>query len=216
MFFVDSADPLQIKELCRYGLVDGVTTNPTLIKRSGGDYKLILREICSLVRGPVSAEVVATDCDGMLQEGLKLCQIANNIVVKVPCTKEGLAASYQLKKMGKSVNVTLCFSAAQAVLAAKTGADYISPFLGRIEDIGHDGVGLIEDIADIYSAAGFETKILAASIRSVSHVLDSLKSGADVVTAPPKILHQMFDHPLTEKGLDTFLKDWSDTKQKIC
>lgn len=216
MFFVDSANISEIKELNRVGIVDGVTTNPTLINKSGGNYKDVLKEICHLVDGPISAEVVATEAGQMVDEGLKLSQIAENIIIKVPCTKNGLQAAYELKKLRKKINVTLCFSSAQALLAAKVGADYISPFIGRLEDIGQSGLNLIEEIAILYENSDYiQTKILAASIRSVEHVLSSIRLGAHVVTVPAKILNQMFNHPLTDKGIEIFLKDWADTKQKI-
>jgi transaldolase len=216
MFFVDSANIKEIKELNLIGIVDGVTTNPTLIYKSGGNYKAVLKEICEIVDGPISAEVIATEVNKMIEEGLKLSEIAENIIIKVPCTKNGLQAAYELKKLGKKINVTLCFSSAQALLAAKVGADYISPFIGRLEDIGQNGINLIEEIAILYENSQYiQTKILAASIRSVEHILSSIRLGAHVVTAPPKILNQMFNHPLTDKGLEIFLKDWADTNQKI-
>lgn len=225
-FFIDSADIEEIRKLNKFGIIDGVTTNPSLIKNSGKNYKMVLQEICQEVAGPISAEVVAIEKARMIEEGLKLSNIAKNIIIKVPCTTEGLAAAAILIKEGKKINVTLCFSAAQAIIAAKIGVDYISPFIGRLEDIGASGLQLIEDIRILYNnlysnsnraniKTEIKTEILAASIRSVEHVLESLRLGADAVTVPPKILHQMFQHPLTAQGLDIFLKDWAETKQMI-
>lgn len=206
-FFVDTAEIDAIAELNDLGMVDGVTTNPSLIKKSGRDIIEVTREICAMVDGPVSAEVTATDADTMIAEGRKLVEIAGNIAVKVPLTWDGLKACKVLSDYGHMVNVTLCFSANQALLAAKAGATFISPFIGRLDDINLDGMELIEDIRTIYDNYGFETQILAASIRSVNHILDSARIGADVITAPPSVIKAMVNHPLTDKGLDAFLAD---------
>ncbi len=214
-FFVDTADIDAISELNDLGMVDGVTTNPSLILKSGRDIVEVTKEICDLVDGPVSAEVVATEAEQMIAEGRKLAKIADNIAVKVPLTWAGLKACNVLSNEGNMVNVTLCFSANQAILAAKAGATFISPFIGRLDDINVDGMDLISDIRTIYDNYGFETQILAASIRSVNHVTESARIGADVITAPPEVIKKMVDHPLTDKGLETFLKDWEKTGQKI-
>lgn len=214
-FFVDTADTAAIKELSDLGMVDGVTTNPSLILKSGRDIVEVTKEICDMVSGPVSAEVVATDAKAMIAEGLKLAKIAPNIAIKVPLTWDGLAACKAFASEGHMVNVTLCFSAAQALLAAKAGASFISPFIGRLDDIHVDGVDLIEDIRIIYDNYDFKTEILAASIRSVNHVIDCAKIGADVITAPPAVIKSMANHVLTDKGLEIFLKDWAKTGQKI-
>lgn len=214
-FFVDTAEIDAIAELNDLGMVDGVTTNPSLILKSGRDIVEVTKEICALVEGPVSAEVVATEADAMIAEGRKLAKIADNIAVKVPLTWAGLKACSVLSSEGNMVNVTLCFSANQAILAAKAGATFISPFVGRLDDINLDGMELIADIRTIYDNYGFETQILAASIRSVNHITESARIGADVITAPPEIIKKMADHPLTDKGLETFLKDWKKTGQKI-
>ncbi|NDW44947.1 fructose-6-phosphate aldolase [Ruegeria sp. PrR005] len=206
-FFVDTAEIDAIAELNDLGMVDGVTTNPSLIKKSGRDIIEVTREICAMVDGPVSAEVTATDAETMIAEGRKLVEIAGNIAVKVPLTWDGLKACKVLSDDGHMVNVTLCFSANQALLAAKAGATFISPFIGRLDDINLDGMELIEDIRTIYDNYGFETQILAASIRSVNHILDSARIGADVITAPPSVIKAMVNHPLTDKGLDAFLAD---------
>lgn len=214
-FFVDTADIDAIAELNEFGMVDGVTTNPSLILKSGRDILEVTKEICSMVDGPVSAEVVALDADEMIAEGRKLAEIADNIAVKVPLTWAGLKACNVLTNEGRMVNVTLCFSANQALLAAKAGATFISPFIGRLDDINLDGMSLIEDIRTIYDNYGYETQILAASIRTVNHVLESAKIGADVITAPPAVIKALAGHPLTDKGLDAFLADWAKTGQKI-
>ncbi|MGI3163318.1 fructose-6-phosphate aldolase [Pseudooceanicola sp. 200-1SW] len=214
-FFVDTADVPAIAELNDLGMVDGVTTNPSLIKKSGRDILEVTKEICDLVAGPVSAEVVATEAEQMIAEGRKLAKIADNIAVKVPLTWDGLKACKVLSDEGTMVNVTLCFSANQALLAAKAGATFISPFIGRLDDINLDGMELIEDIRTIYDNYGFETEILAASIRTVNHVLDSARIGADVITAPPAVIKSLASHPLTDKGLDAFLKDIADAGIKI-
>ena len=214
-FFVDTAEIDAIAELNDLGMVDGVTTNPSLIKKSGRDIIEVTKEICDLVDGPVSAEVTATDADTMIAEGRKLLEIADNIAVKVPLTWDGLKACKTLSDGGAMVNVTLCFSANQALLAAKAGATFISPFIGRLDDINLDGMDLIEDIRTIYDNYGFNTQILAASIRSVNHILDSARIGADVITAPPGVIKNMVNHPLTDKGLDAFLKDIAAAEIKI-
>ena len=214
-FFVDTAEVSEIIELNDLGMVDGVTTNPSLIKKSGRDILEVTKEICSIVSGPVSAEVTATDADKMIAEGRKLAELASNIAVKLPLTWDGLKACRVLSQEGKMVNVTLCFAANQALLAAKAGATFISPFIGRLDDINLDGMELIEDIRTIYDNYGFETQILAASIRTANHVLDSARIGADVITAPPAVIKNLANHPLTDKGLATFLADIKKTGQTI-
>ena len=213
--FLDTTDTRVLADLAATGLVDGVTTNPTLIAKSGRPMLEVIAEICSLVEGPVSAEVAAMDTDGMLAEGRKLAAIAENIVVKVPLTREGLVATAQFASEGIQTNVTLCFSAAQALLAAKAGASYISPFIGRLDDIGEDGMQLIAEIRAIYDNYSFDTEILAASIRSPEHVRDAAINGADCATIPPTVFEALFKHPLTEKGLDQFMSDWKGTNQSI-
>ena len=214
-FFVDTADVAAIAELHDLGMVDGVTTNPSLILKSGRDILEVTKEICDLVPGPVSAEVVALEADDMIAEGRKLAKIADNITVKVPLTWAGLKACKVLSGEGRMVNVTLCFSSNQALLAAKAGATFISPFIGRLDDMNLDGMELIRDIRTIYDNYGFTTEILAASIRSGNHVSESALAGADVVTAPPNVLKALASHPLTDKGLAAFMKDWEATGQKI-
>ena len=214
-FFVDTADIAAIRELHELGMVDGVTTNPSLILKSGRNIAEVTREICELVEGPVSAEVVAADAEGMIREGKHLAEIAPNIAVKVPLTWDGLRACKALSDDGHMVNVTLCFTASQALLAAKAGATFISPFVGRLDDLGLDGMELIADIRTIYDNYGFETNVLAASIRSVNHVIDCARIGADVITAPPAVIKAMASHVLTDKGLDQFNADWAKTGQKI-
>jgi transaldolase len=214
-FFVDSAEVEAIRELHELGMVDGVTTNPSLIMKSGRDIIEVTKEICSFVEGPVSAEVVSLEADGMIAEGRKLAQIASNIAVKVPLTWAGLKACKVLSGEGKMVNVTLCFSANQALLAAKAGATFISPFIGRLDDQNIDGLELISDIRIIYDNYGYETQILAASIRSANHMSECAKIGADVATAPPSVIKAMANHVLTDKGIEGFMKDWAKTGQKI-
>ena len=214
-FFVDTADVAAIAELNDLGMVDGVTTNPSLIKKSGRDILEVTKEICALVSGPVSAEVVATEAGQMIAEGRKLLEIAENIAVKVPLTWDGLKACKVLSDDGAMVNVTLCFSANQALLAAKAGATFISPFIGRLDDINLDGMQLIEDIRTVYDNYDFKTEILAASIRTANHVSESARIGADVITAPPAVIKALAMHPLTDKGLDAFLKDIADAGIKI-
>jgi transaldolase len=214
-FFVDTADTAAIAELAELGLLDGVTTNPSLILKSGRPMADVIAEICALVEGPVSAEVVATEAAAMIGEGRKLAAIAPNIAVKVPLTWDGLKACRTLTGEGRKVNVTLCFSSAQALLAAKAGASFVSPFVGRLDDVNLDGMELIRDIRIIYDNYGFETEILAASIRSVNHVSEAALAGADVATVPPEILRKLVQHPLTDKGLAAFLADWAKTGQTI-
>lgn len=215
-FFVDTADVAEIRELAALGLLDGVTTNPSLIAKAGRDFKTIIAEICSIVPGPVSAEVAATDTEGMLREGRVLAKIAKNVAVKVPLTWEGLQACRTLTGEGTMVNVTLCFSANQALLAAKAGATFVSPFIGRLDDIGLNGMELIGEIRTIYdNYADLRTEILAASIRTVNHVKEAAMVGADVATVPPGILKALVKHPLTDKGLELFLADWKKTGQRI-
>ncbi|MEM6757982.1 MAG: fructose-6-phosphate aldolase [Pseudomonadota bacterium] len=214
-FFVDTAEIDAIAELNETGMVDGVTTNPSLILKSGRDILEVTKEICDLVDGPVSAEVVAIEADAMIAEGRKLAEIAENIAVKLPLTWDGLKACKVLTGEGKMVNVTLCFSANQALLAAKAGATFISPFIGRLDDIHLDGLDLIEDIRTIYDNYGFETQILAASIRSVNHAQECAKIGSDVMTAPPDVIKKLAAHPLTDKGLDQFLADAAKAEIKI-
>ena len=214
-FFVDTADVDAIRELHDLGMVDGVTTNPSLILKSGRDILEVTKEICSFVTGPVSAEVVALTADEMIAEGRKLAEIAPNIAVKVPLTWDGLKTCKVLSGEGHMVNVTLCFSANQALIAAKAGATFISPFIGRLDDINLDGLDVIADIRTIYDNYGFETQILAASIRSANHVAQCAMIGADVMTAPPSVIKSLANHVLTDKGLDQFMKDWAKTGQKI-
>ena len=215
-FFVDTADINEIRELAATGLVDGVTTNPSLVAKSGRQFLDAIKEICAIVPGPVSAEVTATDHATMLAQGRKLAKIAPNVVIKVPLTPDGLKTCKALREEGTKVNVTLCFSAAQAILAAKSGASFISPFIGRLDDVGTDGMRLIADIVQIYDAyPEFETEVLVASIRHPMHVVDAAKLGADIATIPPAIVRQMYSHPLTDKGLAAFLADWAKTGQSI-
>ena len=214
-FFVDTANLDDIRELAATGLLDGVTTNPSLVKKAGGDFFETVREICTIVDGPVSAETVATDHDTMLKEGLKCAEIADNIAVKVPLTVDGLKTCKVLRAQNIMVNVTLCFSATQALLAAKAGASFISPFVGRLDDVSEDGMALIEDIKTIYDNYGFDTEILVASVRHPGHVLEAARLGADVATVPADVLRKLFNHPLTDKGLAAFLKDWEATGQSI-
>lgn len=214
-FFVDTADVPVIKELAAMGVLDGVTTNPSLVLKANRPFKDIIKEICDAVEGPVSAEVSSTDYDGMMREAAVVRKIADNVAVKVPLTWDGLKACKALTDDGAMVNVTLCFSAPQALLAAKAGATFISPFIGRLDDAGVDGMELIADIRQIYDNYGYETEILAASIRSVNHVRDAAKIGADVCTIPPDVLKSLVKHPLTDKGLDQFVADWKKTGQTI-
>lgn len=215
-FFVDTADTKEIADLAATGLLDGVTTNPSLIAKSGRKFFDVIKEICALVEGPVSAEVTATDYETMLKEGRVLADLAPNVCVKLPLTMPGLKTCRALRNAGIMTNVTLCFSPAQALLAAKAGASFISPFVGRLDDIGQDGMGLIAEIVEIYSNyPNLETEILVASIRDPIHVVDAAKLGADVATLPPDILKKLVHHPLTDKGLAAFLEDWKKTGQSI-
>lgn len=215
-FFLDTADINEIKELASSGLVDGVTTNPSLVMKSGRKFLDVVKEICDIVPGPISAEVISTDHKTMLAEGRKLAKLAKNVVVKVPLTPDGLKTCKALSDEGTRVNVTLCFSPAQALLAAKSGATYISPFVGRLDDIGTDGMQLIADIIQIYrSYDTIRTEVLVASVRHPIHVIQAAKMGADVATMPPNVLKMMFNHPLTDKGLAAFLADWAKTGQTI-
>jgi transaldolase len=214
-FFVDTADTAEIAELAATGLLDGVTTNPSLIHKAGRDFIEVTKEICALVDGPVSAEVVATGFDEMMREADVLRALAPNVCIKLPLTMDGLKACKRLTGDGTKVNVTLCFTANQALLAAKAGASFISPFVGRHDDVGFDGMALIEDIRTIYDNYMFKTEILVASVRHPIHVLQAAKIGADVATMPPAVIRQLFNHPLTDKGLAAFLADWAKTGQKI-
>ena len=216
-FFVDTADIAEIKDLASTGLLDGVTTNPSLVAKSGAkNFISLIEEICGVVDGPVSAEVAATDFDTMLKEGQRLAKIAPNVAVKVPLTPDGLKVCKNLADQGTMVNVTLCFSAAQALLAAKAGATFISPFVGRLDDIGQDGLDLIAEIVQIYDQyPDIETEVLVASIRNPIHLVASAKMGAHVATIPPQVIRQLYNHPLTDKGLATFVDDWKKTGQTI-
>ena len=214
-FFIDTAEVDEIRKLIPTGLVDGVTTNPSLILKSGRDIREVTKEICDLVDGPVSAEVTATETDAMIKEGMALAKLADNVTVKLPLTMDGIAACKAFSVEGVPTNVTLCFSANQALLAAKAGATFISPFIGRLDDIGSDGMELIREIRMIYDNYDFRTEILAASIRSPMHVKDAALAGADVATMPPSVVTALAKHPLTDKGLDAFLADWAKTGQKI-
>ena len=213
--FLDTADVGEIREAARLGVIDGVTTNPSLVAKTGRPFADVIAEICEIIDGPISAEVVATDTEGILREGRHLSGLHPNIVVKVPLIAEGIAAVKALSSEGVRTNVTLCFSAVQALLAAKAGATYISPFLGRLDDIGHVGMDLIHDIRLIYDNFDFETQILAASLRHPLHVIDAAKACADVATIPPRVLTQLFKHPLTDRGLAAFLADWEKTQGEL-
>jgi len=214
-FFVDTADTAEIRELAETGLLDGVTTNPSLIHKAGRDFLEVVKEICAIVPGPVSAEVVAADHDEMMREAEIVRRIADNVAVKVPLTIAGLKTCRKLTADGTMVNVTLCFSANQALLAAKAGATFISPFVGRHDDVGFAGMDLIADIRTIYDNYAYDTQILVASVRSPVHVLEAAKIGADVMTAPPSVIRQLFKHPLTDAGVKSFLDDWAKTGQRI-
>lgn len=215
-FFIDTADVSEIRDIAETGLLDGVTTNPSLVAKTGADFVDLVAEICQVVDGPVSAEVAATDFDTMLAEGRFLARIARNIAVKVPLTPAGLKVCRILTSDGHMVNVTLCFSAAQAILAAKAGATFVSPFIGRLDDVGQNGMTLIAEICQIYRQyPAFKTEVLAASIRHPMHVVDAARLGAHVCTMPPSVLRQLFKHPLTDKGLDQFVADWRKTGQSI-
>ena len=215
-FFVDTADINEIRDLAATGLLDGVTTNPSLIMKSGKDFIPLIKEICAVVAGPVSAEVAATDYETMLKEANVLRALADNVAIKVPLTPAGLKVCKILSNEGTMVNVTLCFSAAQAILAAKAGAAFISPFVGRLDDVGYEGLDLIHDIVGIYgNYPDFQTEVLVASIRHPMHIVESAKIGAHVVTCPPNVIRQLYNHPLTDKGLAAFLEDWKKTGQTI-
>ena len=214
-FFVDTADIQQIEELIPTGFVDGITTNPSLIAKQGNNLSEIIKSICSIIKGPVSAEVTATDHPTMLEEGKYLASLANNVAVKVPLTVDGLKTCKKLREQNIMVNVTLCFSATQALLAAKAGASFISPFVGRLDDIGEKGMGLIEDIVIMYENYGFETEVLVASVRTKQHVTEAALIGAHVATLPPKVINELYRHELTDKGLKAFLDDWAKTGQSI-
>jgi transaldolase len=214
-FFVDTADTAEIRDLAETGLLDGVTTNPSLIHKAGRNFLEVVKEICAIVPGPVSAEVVALDHDGMMREAEIVRKIADNVAVKVPLTLDGLKTCRKLTSDGTMVNVTLCFTANQALLAAKAGATFISPFVGRHDDVGFPGMDLIHDIRAIYDNYAFTTQILVASVRNPIHVLEAAKIGADVMTAPPSVIRQLFKHPLTDNGIKAFLDDWGKTGQAI-
>ena len=213
--FADTADTKILAELIETGLIDGVTTNPSLIAKSGRNILEVIKEICGMCDGPISAEVAATDAATMIKEGEKLAKIASNVVIKVPLTGEGLKATKEFSSQGLMTNVTLCFSVPQALLAAKAGATYVSPFVGRLDDVGADGMQLIHDIRQVYDNYSFDTEILAASLRNNDHVAQAALAGADAATLPPQTFRDMFKHPLTDKGLQTFLADWAGTGQSI-
>ncbi len=212
-FFIDTANIDEIKEAARMGMVDGVTTNPSLIAKEGRDFGEIIREICEVVDGPISAEVIATDTEGMLKEARDLAGINKNIVVKIPMTVDGLKAVRQLSEEGINTNVTLVFSSLQALMAAKAGATYVSPFVGRLDDLSHDGMVLVEQIVEIFNNYAFETEIIVASVRNPLHVLDSALMGADIATIPFNVLGKLAAHPMTDKGLASFLSDWEKSKK---
>ncbi|MDA0648300.1 MAG: fructose-6-phosphate aldolase [archaeon] len=208
-FFLDTADVDEIREIAAWGILDGVTTNPSLIKNSGRDFKEVVREIAGICSGPISAEVTAMDTEGMIAQGLALkASLPDNVIIKIPCTAEGLAATKVLNERGIDTNVTLVFSAAQALMAAKAGATYVSPFIGRIDDTGHDGMNLIAEIMEVWASYEISTKVLAASIRHPTHVLQCIQLGVHTATMPAKIFRQLMKHPLTDKGLEGFMKDW--------
>lgn len=209
-FFLDTANVDKIKEFNDLGMVDGVTTNPTLIAKEGKDFHEVIKEICSIVDGPVSAEVIALDAEGMVEEARELVKLANNVVVKIPMTKEGLKAVNVLSKEGIQTNVTLIFSANQALMAAKAGATYVSPFVGRLDDNGQNGMDLIAEIVQIFTNYGITTEVIVASVRHPIHVIQSAEMGADVATIPFAVLDKMFNHPLTDKGIESFMKDWEE------
>jgi transaldolase len=214
-FFVDTADVAEIRDIASTGLLDGVTTNPSLVAKTGRDFREVIKEICSIVEGPVSAEVTALEADAMVAEGQSLAKIAGNVAVKVPLTWDGLKACRVLAQSGLKVNVTLCFNANQALLAAKAGAAFISPFIGRLDDAGHDGMEIISEIRQIYDNYDLTTEILAASVRTVNHVKFAALAGADIATVPVPVMKALIKHPLTDKGIDSFLADWKKTGQKI-
>ena len=213
-FFLDTGNIKDIESLMPLGIIDGVTTNPSLMAKEGGDPRKIIKQICELVKGPVSAEVVALDAEGMIREGRDWATLDEHIVVKVPFTREGVKAVKTLAKDGIKVNVTLCFQATQALIAAKVGAAYISPFVGRLDDIASDGMGLIQQIVDIYHAFDYKTEVLVASVRGPMHIVEAARMGADVCTCPPAVIEACFKHPLTDIGLEKFLKDWASVNKK--
>ena len=213
--FLDTANLDDIREINRWGVLDGVTTNPTLAGKEGKDFASMIKDICAEVDGPVSAEVVSTDTAGMLEEASKLAAIADNVVIKLPLIPAGLAACSQLARDGVKTNVTLCFSAPQAILAASAGATYVSPFLGRVDDLANDGIALLGEICEIFRIQGYQTEVLAASLRSPQHVTQSAMAGADVATLPTKVFHQMVAHPLTDAGLERFLADWNTYQEQL-
>jgi transaldolase len=214
-FFIDTASLNEIREVASYGMADGVTTNPSLVAKEGNvDFKQHIAAICEIVQGPVSAEVTSTDVEGMVREGREYAKIAPNVVIKCPLTREGLKATRLLSNEGTKVNVTLCFSAAQAILAAKAGASFISPFIGRLDDVGENGLVLLQDIVDIYRNYEWKTQVLAASIRNPIHVIEAARMGADIATMPFKVIDQLFNHPLTDKGQAQFLADWQKSGRK--
>lgn len=214
-FFLDTVDLDEVRELSETGLIDGITTNPSLAAASGIPFNEIIKQLSEMVQGPISAEVTALNTASMIEQGLKLAKLSDNIAVKVPLTVDGLKACRALSQQGIMVNVTLCFSAGQALLAAKSGATFISPFVGRLDDIGHTGMDLIAEISQMYHQYGFETEVLAASIRHPLHVAEAARAGADIVTIPPKIFRQLYKHPLTDSGLDNFLNDWQKSGQSL-
>lgn len=214
-FFLDTANIDEIKRVSALGLVDGVTTNPTIISREGRDFEEVIKEICSIVEGPVSAEVISLEADGMVEEAEKLAKWAPNVVVKIPMTEEGLKATARLKEKGIKTNVTLIFSVAQGLMAAKAGATYISPFVGRIDDMGNDGIQLIADLHQVLDTFGLESEIIAASIRTINHVQDVALAGAHIATIPGSIFPKLWSHPLTDKGIEAFLKDWEALQKKL-
>ena len=213
-FFIDTANVEQIREAATLGVLDGVTTNPTLLSREKGSFKEILKEICSVVQGPVSAEVVSLEAEGMLKEGKELCKIADNIIIKVPCIREGVKAIGMFKKEGIQTNATLCFSANQGLLVAKAGATYVSPFIGRLDDIGHPGMEIVRDLVTIYNNYSIATQVIVSSVRHTQHVYEAAMLGADVATIPFKVIEQLIRHPLTDKGIESFLKDWEKVQKK--
>lgn len=213
-FFIDTANVEQIREAATLGVLDGVTTNPTLLSREKGSFKEILKEICSVVEGPVSAEVVSLEAEGMLKEGKELCKIADNIIIKVPCIREGVKAIGMFKKENIQTNATLCFSANQGLLVAKAGATYVSPFIGRLDDIGHPGMEIVRDLVMIYNNYSIATQVIVSSVRHTQHVYEAAMLGADVATIPFKVIEQLIKHPLTDKGIESFLKDWEKVQKK--
>ncbi len=213
-FFIDTANVEQIREAATLGVLDGATTNPTLLSREKGSFKEILKEICSVVPGPVSAEVISLEAEGMVKEGKELCKIADNIIIKVPCIREGVKAIGMFKNEGIQTNATLCFSANQGLLVARAGATYVSPFVGRLDDIGHPGMEVVRDLVTIYNNYSIATQVIVSSVRHAQHVYEAALMGADVVTIPFKVIEQLIKHPLTDKGIESFLKDWEKVQKK--